>query len=164
MEVEVIGIVVDEEAAALKLQIENRTEKNFDGVRVEVEIPAGPSVWRDAAEANSALDAPKPPKPWGEKRRIEVENLDLSGITFRDGVEIDRHGNGTTIRFASEHIRPLAAVTLPVLHVVLWDNPGEVQIRWRLTSSGVDGQAAGIITCQVSDTPMRLAMNGPREN
>jgi hypothetical protein len=149
----------------VKLQIENQTEKNFDGVQVVLGFPVGPTVWRDAAEARSDLDAPKPPQPWGHGHRIATDRLDLSGITFRDEVvEIDRREDGTTVRFGSEHVRPLAVVSLPVLHVVLWEDPGEVEIRWRLTSSGVDGQAAGVITCRVADKPMELAINKPEES
>lgn len=165
LEAEVIRTVIEDEAATVELQIENQTEKNFDGVQVVLELPAGPTVWRDAGEASSALDAPPPPQPWGQEHRIASERLDLSGIAFRDGVvEIDRREDGTTVRFGSEHVRPLAVVSLPILHVVLWEDPGEVEIRWRLTSSGVDGQTAGVITCQVADKPMELAMNKPQES
>jgi hypothetical protein len=145
---------IEADVSALRLQIENSTDRNYDGVEVVLEIPAGPIVWHQPDEVDSTLAPPTPPKAWGKKRMIEFEPPALSGLGFQGPVEIERGEDLTTVRFQPEHVRPLAAVSLPVLHLVLRENPGAIDISWRLTSSTVDGQTSGALTCDVADSPI----------
>jgi hypothetical protein len=145
---------VEADISALRLKIENSTDRNYDGVEVVLDIPAGPVVWHEADEVDSTLGAPTPPKPWGEKRMIEFNPPVLHDLDFQGPVEIVRGKDLTTVRFRPEHVRPLASVPLPVLHLILLDDPGEIDISWRLTSSTVDGQTSGALTCGVADVPI----------
>jgi hypothetical protein len=160
-EASMIEIAITKGVSELNLRIENSTEQNYNGVEVVLEIPQGPTVWHDAEEVQSALDAPEPPKPWGKQRPFEVSMPALSNFDFRGPVEIDRSADHTTVRFDPEHVRPLAKVQLPVLHLVMFESPGDLQIAWQLTSSSEDGQVNGVIDCPVSDKPISLRFDNP---
>lgn len=149
---EVIERLIKADISGLKLEIGNPTDKNFDGVEVVLKIPAGPTVWHETHEVATVLGASQPPKPWGKQRPFEVVPPNIQSLTFRSSVEIVRDEGGATVRFAPEHVRPFASVSLPTVHLVLLeDDPGEIEVSWTLTSSGVDGQAAGTVVCQVDD-------------
>lgn len=154
VEAEVIKAVIEGETSALKLEIENPTDRNFNEVEVVLHVPSGPVVWADADEVNLVVGAAPSPKPWGEKRKIELDVSAFSGFASSRPVEIDRNNGGTTVRFDPKHVRPRARVSLPVLHMVLWSHPSDIPISWTLTSSGVDGQASGTFVCSVEDKPL----------
>lgn len=151
---EVIEQLIEAGVAGMKLEIGNPTGKNFDGVEVLLKIPSGPTIWHQTHEVMKTLGARRPPKPWGEQRPYEVLSPDIQSLAFRSSVEIARDEGGTTVRFEPEHVRPFASVSLPTVHLVLQEDPGEVEISWTLTSSGVDGQAAGTVVCQVDEKPL----------
>jgi len=145
---------IEAEVSPLRLQIENSTDRNYEGVEVVLEIAEGPMVWHEAGEVDSTLAAPTPPKPWGKKSMFDIEPLSLPDLGFHGPVEIDRGDDLTTVRFEAEHVRPLATVALPVLHLILREDPGDVDVSWQLTSTTVDGQTSGTFTCAVADMPI----------
>lgn len=144
--------------APIELQIVNPTERNFGGVEVVVELPDEHLAWMSEDDVLDIVDPPDPPKPWGTHNvydRISLPKLPRA-ILDRDAVE--RDGVLCRVRFTPRHVRPGAAVPLPPIYLTIPAHRAgqDITVRWRLTSTGVDGWQEGEIVFAVSSEPGKL--------
>jgi hypothetical protein len=141
-------------SAALKLQIENSTERNFTGVEVVVEIPDVPNAWLDESEVFEAIEAPDPPKSWGTHSVADSIRVDPLPIGLLDPDNVERDG-GIKIRFDSRHLRPGQILKLPDIHLTIPASRAgeEISLHWRLTAADANGWRDGDMVFRISDEP-----------
>jgi hypothetical protein len=144
--------------APLALQIVNPTDRNFTGVEVVVELPDEQMAWMSTDDVDKTIAPPEPPEPWGEQRIYSR----ISPVAIRralvDADEVEREGSQRRVRFMPRHVRPGETVQLPpvFLTVPAAQAGHDLTVRWRLTSSGVDGWQEGEISFEVADEPVAV--------
>ena len=143
--------------AEVRLEVVNPTEQNFEGVEVLVDLPDGVQAWLDEDEPFDYFDAPEPVGPWGSRDWIVPASI---GARLSRGIrlpgptdEVERGADRWRVRFHPRHVRPGESVSLPAVHLSLAEDRagGEIDIRWRLTSTGADGWRQGSITYSVAE-------------
>lgn len=142
---------VRDELAPIDLQIVNPTDRNFEGVEVVVELPDKLMVWMSTDDVEATLKAPSPPKLWGTHRITDIFPDVAPRVRVRND-EVEREGDSRRVRFLARHVRPGETVRLPLIYLTLPAEMAgqELDIRWRLTSTGVDGWREGEITFAVA--------------
>lgn len=160
----IAGATIKHRLAPIELQIVNPTERNFTGVEVVLELPDDQMAWMSEEDMRDVVKPPKPPKPWGTHKVTDVlSDVDLPALRTRDQDEVEREGSARRVRFVPRHVRPGETVALPpVFLTVPAANVGQdIVVRWRLTSSGVDGWQEGEITFATAAEPVEVTMSSP---
>ncbi len=136
--------------ARLRLAIANPTERNFERVQVELDLPEGVTGHLDAPEAFRASGAPDPPTVWNTSRFG-----DLLGAAKKIGVELHEVTRGKTVRFqfAPCHVRPGSPAPLPDVHLIIPPSfaGSQLAVGWRLTSTSVDGWQDGEVAFDIEN-------------
>lgn len=149
-------LAIQKDLAPVRLQIQNTTVRNFDGVEVVVEVPNGVQAWVSDDEPFEAFEAPNPPEPWTEQRLALFSRPRLQSL--RPHAVVERDSARLRVRFAPCHVRPGETVRLlPIYLVVAADRPvRQLQLAWRLTSTGADGWRNGEILYELDPQPEQL--------
>ncbi|MCW2952042.1 MAG: hypothetical protein JWQ48_1212 [Conexibacter sp.] len=151
---------VERKLAPMELQIVNPTDRNFMGVEVIVELPEKLMAWMSADDVFDTMKPPGPPKAWGTHRLYDLARLKGPRVILEHD-EVERDGTeARRVRFTARHVRPGEIVVLPpmFLTVPLTQVGQEIAVRWRLTSSGVDGWQEGEISFAVADEPVNVTV------
>ncbi len=152
----VAALAIQNDLAPVRLQIQNPTVRNFDGVEVVVEVPLGVQAWVSDDEPFEVFDAPSPPEPWNEQRLALFSRPRLRSL--RPHAVVERHSAGSRVRFAPCHVRPGETIRLLPIYLVISAGSAsrELHLAWRLTSTGADGWRDGGILYEVDPQPERL--------
>ncbi len=156
---------IDEDLAVLRLAVMNPTERNFEGVQVEVILPPDVLGTLKASEVRPALDVPDTPLMWGKHSVITAATRDLERVQPVLGPKhVVDQGNVTRIRFDAGHVRPGTPATRPDVHLLIpAPLAGEqLSVHWRITSTSVDSWQEGEITLDVDPQPVVLVPRGER--
>ena len=152
----VVGRGVASGAGRVQLQIVNPTERNFEEVEVLIDLPDGQLAYVDADDASRALNAPIAPEIWGTRtlaRSIVPRNLAQAALSGPRPMQdhIERQGEQRRMRYTARHVRPGETVALPPFHMTIRpEQGGELALRWRLTSTGVDGWSEGELLYEIA--------------
>jgi hypothetical protein len=144
----------------VRLKVSNRSQDNFSGLLVELEIPAGFEAFFDASEVREGYERPKPPRPYGTSR------IDFGAILNRPAKVVAPLHLGTIergatlrVRFQPFDLRPGYTTALDPLYLIPIPErpPGDLLVGWIATSTNVSGSARGELTVPVDPEPVAVA-------
>ncbi|HEX2577746.1 MAG TPA: hypothetical protein VHK88_15440 [Aquihabitans sp.] len=142
--------VVEAEAAPLRLQVVNRTDRRLSGVHVVVDLAHEAEHTRDAA-----APFPDRPRPYGTSRfnrsTLALEDVGPSGVPApaAHGGGDRRPPSSARVTWPPIDLPPGATVALDEVPVGLGPGTAPIAVAWRATSADVDGIEAGEITLPV---------------
>lgn len=117
-------------------------------------------TWMSVDDVSDAIKPPEPPRPWGAHRLYsDIVPAEIPGAILNPD-EVEREGPLRRVRFTPRHVRPGETVPLPPISLTVPQTQAgqEIKVRWRLTSSGVDGWQDGEIAFPVADEPVEVAV------
>jgi hypothetical protein len=127
--------------SCLELEVTNRSEVFLEDCLLELllELPRN-QVHASMTAARTFLDVPMPPPIYGSQLASELEPTIVAG----DGIEVAADGTGakTRVSLGPFELRPRASAVLAFKPVALCfpDEPGRVDVEWRLTSRSTLGE------------------------
>lgn len=154
----------------LQLELRNPTRGNWERVQLELHLPAGVEVYFDDEEPFEVLDAPQPPKEYGNATILDLPSVtaEIPRVDLFERPSVERQRSELTVRFAPEHLRPGAAVRLDPVHLLIEGSlpRPSLEIGWRATSTSATGWAEGALHVPLAEQPVdiRPQLGGPDED
>jgi hypothetical protein len=129
--------------------------ENYPAVEVQLTFPPTvvPYLYED--DAISDQEMPRPPRPYGTPPPVFGHNPSRPfSVRPADSGYVEEPSR--TIHFAPIHVRPGGRHQLQTIHLIVSPEMSGKELigEWSATSTGVSGQATGIVTVRVGDSPM----------
>ena len=150
------AVALEDRSQGMELRLANGTERNFEAVRVKVEIEGDVSAYRSAEWAWPEM--PRPPRAWGTPRPYDLGALTRPTSTAfgpsmpsKPREPIICNSDPTRVEFDDVDLRPSDSASLPPIHLVTAADLAGTALRaeWTATSSNADSVARGEFTIEV---------------
>lgn len=152
---EAAKFAVERRMAELRLGIVNPSPANFASTQVTLRVPMEDApVFFDADELHDALDDMKVPRAWGYGLPSFMPRISPPVIVAPtpDGSDIRREKDAMVVTFPPVDVRPRTSHPLKPVYLVLGPPYAgtAIEVEWRATSTGADGDASGRLTANVA--------------
>lgn len=162
-------VLLESGVTQLELEVINPTDLNFPQTQVTLRLPSDTRAYFNTDALDEALSKVAPPTPWGKKTLAAGLALspryvpNLLPVIRPDGRNIEL-GAELVITLPPIDVRPGNRHELLPIEVVLPESyVGQtLEIAWRATSTGADGDADGTLEAAVADKP--AVPEQPRES
>ena len=146
-------LATDRGLAELSLALVNQTDLNFPSTLVTLRLPATLNAFFDTDDLDDVLEDTKPPTAWGRGRLglMLPRHPPILPVAVADARQVRREEDAVVVTLPAVDVRPQTRHPLTPVYLTLpADFAGTMlDIGWRATSTGVDGDIAGTLQASV---------------